>query len=288
VEDRPGWGELLALAAWLTTLVSIAEMVRYRKDRAEAAARSEAEAVRRRATEERLRIARELHDVVAHNMSLINLQAGVALHLIDQQPDQARASLAVIKDASKDALVELRSILGVLRQVDEEHELAPRSPTSGLAGLDDLVARAEAAGVDVRVDADDVEGIPGHVDLAAYRIIQESLTNVARHSDDTNPLVRVRRSQADLIVEVLDEGQPTTMAIMVDGPPSVFGGYGIAGMRERALALGGHLEAGPRPGQGFAVRAWLPLATDDAGDVETGGLRDHGGPEGRNDEETAR
>ncbi|HEY8547070.1 MAG TPA: histidine kinase [Acidimicrobiales bacterium] len=284
-DERPTWSVLLGLAAWLVTLISVSELVRSRRDRAAAAAASEAEAQRRRVTEERLRIARELHDVVAHNMSLISIQAGVALHLLDSKPEQARTSLSTIHQASKEALVELRSILGVLRQVDEpDDEAAPRAPTSGLARLDDLVARSQAAGLDVRLDADadDLAGLPGAVDLAAYRIVQESLTNVARHSDDTAPVVRLRRTADDLVVEVLDEGRPRNARDARDARGTRDGrgardardtretrdtpgggGYGIAGMRERAAAVGGRLEAKPRPGQGFAVRAWLPL-TDEA------------------------
>jgi signal transduction histidine kinase len=252
IDERPPWSEILGLAAWLITLISVSEVVRSRRDRAAASAVSTAEAQRRRITEERLRIARELHDVVAHNMSLISIQAGVALHLLDTKPEQARTSLTTIHQASKDALVELRSILGVLRQVDETDEGAPRRPTSGLDQLDELVGRSQAAGVDVRIEADDLAGLPGAVDLAAFRIVQESLTNVARHSDDAAPVVRLRRTPDELLVEVLDEGNPS------NGSPGG-GGFGIAGMRERAASLGGRLEAGRRPGRGFAVRAWLPL-----------------------------
>lgn len=280
-DERPTLAALVGLAAWLVTLVSLSEMWRYRRDRAESAALSQAEALRRRTTEERLRIARELHDVVAHNMSLISIQAGVALHLMDQQPEQARTSLTTIKQASKDALVELRSILGVLRQVDEAdegldgagvgaglsgvgpddaHDAAPRRPAPSLARLDDLLARSRAAGVAVRVELDADLAVPSHVDLAAFRIVQESLTNVARHSDDRSPLVRIRRDDGALTVEVLDEGTAPV------GPvTSAAGGYGIAGMRERAAAVGGRLDAGPRPGQGFAVRAALPFDEPDVG-----------------------
>jgi signal transduction histidine kinase len=257
--DRPTWGHVLGLGAWLITLIALSEMVRYRRDRAEAAARSHDEELRRRATEERLHIARELHDVVAHNMSLISIQAGVALHLLDKQPDQARESLSTIKDASKEALVELRSILGVLRQVDEPAEGAPRQPVPGLRRLEDLVERSRAAGVDVRLEVDDQLGtLPRQVDLAAFRIVQESLTNVAKHADDRAALVRLRVEGAGVAVDVLDEGSGVAPAGNDPG-----GGNGIVGMRERAAAVGGTLEAGPRPGRGFAVRAWLPMANGD-------------------------
>ena len=254
--DPPTLGGLLLLAAWLTVLVSVAETVRSRRDRARAAAESQAEAARRQATEERLRIARELHDSVAHSLSLINIQAGVALHLIDERPEQAHEALATVKQASKEALVELRSILGVLRQDDET---APRAPTPSLRRLDELVERAEAAGLDVRVDVDaDLDSLPRNVDLAAFRIIQESLTNVARHSDRPEATVRIRADNGTLAVEIADEGSGHRRPAATD--VSVPGGHGIVGMRERAASVGGRLDAGPRPGRGFAVRALLPLA----------------------------
>jgi signal transduction histidine kinase len=265
-EPRPNVVAQVVLAAWLVTLLAVSEAVRSRRDRARDAERLRAEALRRRLADERMRIARELHDVVAHNMSLISIQAGVALHLLDEQPDQARDSLGTIKQASKEALVELRSILGVLRSVDEEQDgavgegaddgeasSAPRAPVPGLARLDDLVARARSAGVDVRVDAAELGPLPREVDLAAYRIVQECLTNVVRHSGSATAVVRIEPFGGGLEVSVLDEGTGTV------GSP----GYGIAGMRERAASVGGRLEAGPRPGRGFAVRATLPLSGGD-------------------------
>lgn len=250
--SSPGWGEPIALAAWLIALLSVTELVRSRRDRARQIARSHAEELRRRTTDERLRIARELHDAVAHSMSLINIQAGVALHLMDEEPEQARTALTTIKGASKEALVELRSILGVLRQVDED---APRAPTPGLEHLDDLVSNAAASGIDVVVDVDGgLRDLPRNTDLAAFRIIQESLTNVARHSDVPEAVVRIRAHDGTLGLEILDEGSGTGAASEL---PS--GGNGIPGMRERAASVGGRLEAGPRRVRGFAVRAELPI-----------------------------
>ena len=250
--EAPELGQLLALAAWLVTLLTVMELVRSRRDRAREAARSRAEALERRASDERLRIAQELHDAVAHNISLINIHAGVALHLFDERPQQAREALSTIKQSSKEALVELRSILGLLRRADEG---APRTPTPSLAHLDELVARSNAAGLDVQTDiVGDVEHLPRNVDVAAYRIIQESLTNVARHADRPDAVVRVQAIDGALHVEVLDEGSGTRRPSDL---PS--GGNGIAGMRERATAIGGTFEAGPRPGRGFAVRARLPI-----------------------------
>ena len=167
--DPPKWGPSIALAAWLIALLSVSELVRSRRDRAAERARTHSEELRRRATDERMQIARDLHDAVAHNMSLINIQASVALHLMAEEPEQATRALTTIKAASKEALVELRSILGVLRQVDAD---APRSPTPSLVRLDDLVTTAEASGVDVTVDVDgdlshlprqtDARGVPDH------------------------------------------------------------------------------------------------------------------------------
>src|SRR5205085_9810860 len=173
--SRPG---AAGLAAWLLVLAGTGEMLRFRRGRAAARARTVEEEARRRTSEERLRIARDLHDVVAHNTSLINVRAGSALHLMDQQPERARSPLSAIKDASKETLVELRSVLGVLRQVDEA---APRTPAPGLGRLDEVVARATSAGLPVHVEVEGAaNGLPPGVDLAAYRIVQEAITNVTR------------------------------------------------------------------------------------------------------------
>ena len=250
--EAPGIGGVIALGAWLVTLLSTMELVRSRRERAREAERSRDEVLQRRASDERLRIAQELHDAVAHNISLINIHAGVALHLFDEQPQQARDALATIKQSSKEALVELRSILGLLRRADED---APRAPTPSLTRLDELVARSNAAGLDVQIDVQgDLDNLPRNVDVAAYRIIQESLTNVARHADRPDAVVRVRADADSVDVEVLDEGSGAGWT-----PELPSGGNGIAGMRERATAIGGSFEAGPRPGRGFAVRARLPI-----------------------------
>ena len=246
----PGLGHYVGLAAWTLVVLVAAEVLRARRERAMEADRSRVEEMRRQASEERLRIARELHDVLAHNISLINVQAGVALHLIDEQPDQARSALTAIKQASKDALGELRSVLDVLRR---GHEGAPRAPQAGLEQLDELVGRAAAAGLSVHVQTDGTNRpLPAGVDLAAYRIVQEALTNVTRHAASTTATVRVVYGNDDLVVEIDDDGRGASS----DPNGS---GTGIRGMRERAAALGGELEAGPRPGGGFRVRASLPL-----------------------------
>ena len=234
---------------WLLLVLVAAEVVMAGRQRRQAAERQRAEEARRRAGEERMRIARELHDVLAHNISLINVQAGVALHLMDEQPGQSRSALAAIKQASNDALGELRSVLDVLRQGDER---PPRSPASGLADLDRLVANAGATGLDVRTRVDgSPRALPAGVDLAAFRIVQESLTNVTRHAGPASASVLVRYGPEDLTVQVDDDGR---------GPAATGGnGNGIRGMRERVAALGGELTTGPRPGGGFRVKASLPL-----------------------------
>ncbi|HEX2315028.1 MAG TPA: histidine kinase dimerization/phosphoacceptor domain-containing protein, partial [Thermomonospora sp.] len=161
---------------WTVAVLTIAELVRMQSERAAEAERRHRERERRRASEERLRIARELHDVLAHNISLINVQAGVALHLMDERPEQARTALAAIKEASKEALTEMRSVIGVLRN---QGESAPRSPTAGLARLDELLDRARGAGLRVHAEIDPPPDVPlpAGPDLAAFRIVQESLTN---------------------------------------------------------------------------------------------------------------
>jgi signal transduction histidine kinase len=250
--DPPTLAEQLGLGAWLITLGAVVELVRTRRERAVEQARRDLERLQLQATDERLRIARELHDAVAHNMSLINIQAGVALHLMDDDPRLARDALTTIKSASKEALVELRSILGVLRGVDDD---APRAPAPSLQRLPDLVANAAASGVAVELEVDgDVSHLPRNTDLAAFRIVQESLTNVARHAGVPAAEVRVRARDGVLALEILDEGTGRNAH-----PDLPSGGNGIPGMQERALAVGGRLTAGPRPGRGFVVRAELPI-----------------------------
>ena len=200
------------------------------------------EEARRRATEERLRIARELHDALGHHLSLINVQASAALH----RPDPARTeqALTAIKQTSKETLRELRTTLNALRQ--------DGPPPPGLAGLGDLVTTAGRSGLEIRVDLAETRPLPPEVDLAAYRIVQEALTNVTRHAGATTAVVRVRPDHDDVLVEVEDDGA---------GAPGV-PGNGITGMRERAQALGGSLTAGPSPDGGFRVHARLPLRAE--------------------------
>ena len=248
-------------AAWfggmLVASLVLGEVVRGRRayleqveQRALEAERSREEEALRRAGEERMRIARELHDVLAHRISSINVQSGVGFHLLDRDPNEARAALLAINVASKQALQELRSTLGVLRQADEA---LPRAPTPGLSRLDEVVADSRAAGVDVRVEMSGVaDELPSSIDLAAYRIIQESLTNVVRHAKASHARVAVTQDTQAVDIEIEDDGQ---------GVPAGWGsagGHGMVGMRERVAALGGEFQAGPRKGGGFRVWARLP------------------------------
>jgi signal transduction histidine kinase len=252
----PSAGVTVGLAAWLLFLLAGSELIRNRRAYARASRqraieerRSAYEADRRRASEERLGIARELHDVVAHSLSLINVQAAVALELMDRRPEQARTALTAIKQASRDALVDVQSVLDTLRRPGEE---APLAPAPSLRDLADLVRRAEATGlaVDARVTAD-LTALPSGAGAAGYRIVQEALTNVVRHADASRVSVLIAEDGGALVIEVADDGP---------GRPGDVGN-GIRGMKERATALGGELTAGRQAGGGWRVRASLPLRT---------------------------
>jgi signal transduction histidine kinase len=198
--------------------------------------------------EERQRIARELHDVVSYGFATISVNAAVALNALDEQPQQALEALAAIKTASGEALRELRRILGALRPSDQD------APAPGLARLDALVASTTAAGVPTAVR---IHGrprtLPAAVDLAAFRVVQESLTNVLRYGGRVTAVVTIGYERDALTVNVVNDGEPLA------GPIGLGAGSGIAGMRERVRALGGYLEAAPRPGGGFCVDAHLPV-----------------------------
>ncbi len=260
-EPEPTSTGIFGLAGWLLVLATVAEIAHIRQQRM---IRTHEEEMRRRADEERRRIARELHDVLGHNISLISVQAGVALHLIDKQPEQARVALSVIRDASKETLRELRSVLDVLRQVDEE---APRAPSPSLATLSDLVSRASEAGLQVHPElSGDLKGLPASVDLTAFRIVQEALTNVIRHSGQSASSIHVMCNEQELTLRI-DNAVGSEAWRNEIGHGIEHGirlgiglGQGILGMQERATALGGVVEAGPRPDGGFRVFARLPLA----------------------------
>jgi signal transduction histidine kinase len=231
-----------AVAAHQESLAAIRE----RAQRAEESRDLEAQ---RRVTEERLRIARELHDVISHTISVINVQAGVAAHVMDQRPEQARAALNTITDASREALRELRGMLAVLRRVDEEEA---RSPAPGLADLGGLLGATRQAGLPVGLSmSGEARPLASAVELAAYRIVQESLTNALRYALGGSAEVTLNFELGQLTVEVSNTGKPT-------GEPIAGRGQGIIGMRERAAALGGTLEVRVRPEGGFRVLARLP------------------------------
>jgi signal transduction histidine kinase len=235
-------------------------------------ARAEEDA-RRQVSAERLRIARELHDVVAHTMATINVQAGVAAHVVAERPEAAADALAAIKTASRDGLRELRAILHVLRQADETDDGSPTQPAPGLAQLDGLVANTVAAGLATTVRSDgSPRPLSPAVDLTAYRIIQESLTNVIRHAGPATADVHLDYRDTVLRIQITDTGRGNLaaggyMASVLTGLAGLGGGHGITGMRERAASVGGELTAGPGPERGFLVTACLPL---DAAPAEPG------------------
>ncbi|MFJ3028444.1 histidine kinase [Curtobacterium sp. NPDC087080] len=291
--------------AWAAVTLSVAELVRVRLERVAERHRRRAAAEQERARDERVRIARELHDSVAHSMSLINLQAGVALHLGAALPEQTRSSLADIRDTSREALVELRTILGVLRSVDRpgrpgadgsdepdgsdasdesldsgplgrgpldgesSHGSADRHPVPGLDRLEDLVVRARAAGVDVTADVDgDRTLLDRTTDRTAFRIVQESVTNVMKHAPEHRARIAVRVAADVLELSVEDSPSPAHDT-SVDRTSPLLGpsGNGLIGMRERAAAVGGTLSAGPTSDGGWRVAARLPNTATATGRV---------------------
>ncbi|MFB8027167.1 MULTISPECIES: sensor histidine kinase [unclassified Streptomyces] len=248
--DGPApWSQEAFVTAWAVAVVAAAELLRVRREQWAAARAERAAAERRRADEERLRMARELHDVLAHSISVINVQAGVGLALLDADPEQARTALTTIKSASKEALGEVRQVLENLRAPGD----APRAPAPGLDRLPELVDQAAGAGLTVTVGTDGARGtVPPGTDLAAFRVVQEALTNVVRHSGSRTAHVRVTYGEGHLGLVVDDEGPAM-------GGDAGGSGNGLIGMRERAAALGGTIDAGPRPDGGFRVTAELPL-----------------------------
>jgi signal transduction histidine kinase len=233
---------LAAITAW-----TVGDSVRQRRQYA-AAQREQAEA--RAVQAERLRIARELHDMIAHSIGVIAIQAGMGRRVIDTQPAEARDALTAIEDTSRDTLAALRRMLGTLRRADPGTGPAPLDPTPGLADLDGLVARTRDAGlrVDVRWRGDR-RPLPPDIDLSAFRVIQEAVTNVIRHAGTEHCDVVVDQRTDSLAVEITDAGRGGGV-----GP-----GYGISGMRERVGLLAGEFEAGPRAEGGFRVAARIPV-----------------------------
>ncbi|WP_280370680.1 sensor histidine kinase [Nocardia wallacei] len=270
--------QAIGLLAWLSVLIAVAEGLRQRRavlvarrQRAEAArANEQAERARelarreQRATEERLAIARELHDVLAHSLSLINVQSSVALELLDRKPEQAATALTAIKQASRDALGEVHTLLRSIR-AGAQTVAAPFSPAVGVTDLDALLGPARAAGLTVRTEVRGTpQRLPAVLDGAAARIVQESLTNVLRHAPSAQAVVAVDFSPEMLVLSVENSPpsscpQLSTAAAPPESDPETNGGNGIPGMIERAHVLGGELTAAPKPDGGFLVRARLPI-----------------------------
>jgi signal transduction histidine kinase len=248
-ELLPLLNDVLRDVALLAVVVLLGETVRSRRERVQRAEEEREREAQRRVAEERLRLARELHDVMAHTVAVIAVQAGVAADVLDDAPEEARAALGTIRAASKDAMAELRATVGVLRQGEDG---APRAPSQGLGQLDELLAAAESGGVRVKLTVGgDQRPLPPAVDLAAYRILQESLTNVLRHAEASEVTLYLRYEADALVIGVVDDGRGGS-------PPE--DGHGLAGMRERAEAVGGRFRAGPRTEGGFQVYARLPVA----------------------------
>jgi signal transduction histidine kinase len=226
------------------------------RERAHHAERTREEEAERRVMEERLHIARELHDVLAQHVAVINVQAGVAAHVLETEPAQAREALAHIRQAGRSALEELRTTVGLLRQPNAQPDpvgadTAPE-PVPGLDRLPQLIASFTATGLKIEQYVEgEPRDLPAAVDLAGYRIVQEALTNVRKHAPDAGAVVRLAYRPGEFRVEVTDTG--------TSAPQHAAGtGHGLLGMRERALSVGGVFSAGPEPGSGFRVTAVLP------------------------------
>jgi signal transduction histidine kinase len=242
-----GW--IVSAGVMVVTFQMWQRSIREAEQRAEEAERTRDEAARRKAMQERLRIARELHDSLTHSISVIRVQAGVAVHLARKRGEEVPPALLAIQEAGADAARELRTTLSVLRSEED-------NDGSGLSQLDSLVARARAAGQPVTVTVTGAErALPPEVDQAAYRIVQEALTNVSRHAGQACASVHLHYTPGALAVQIDDDGtgSRTSTGSRPAGP-----GLGLIGMRERVTALGGRLRAGPRDGGGFQVRAEFP------------------------------
>ena len=258
-EGEATFSVLLAIAAWF-----VGDSVRVRRaytaglaEQEEQRARENLERAQRGVAEERLRIARELHDVVAHSLSVIAVQSGVGRHLIDERPEQAKQALAAVEKTSRSALDELRRMLGVLRREDSEGpDLTPAPGVSDLAALVEEI-RATGVPVELRIDEENLGELPPLVELSVYRIVQEALTNVVKHAPTSHASVELLRDTDELVIEVNDDGG-TDVPPYPSGPTE--GRHGIVGMRERVALFGGSLAAGPRPGGGFRVLARIPIS----------------------------
>ncbi len=253
-------------AAWMVG-ESMATRRKYLASLEERAALLEADRERKAeqaVIDERRRIAQELHDVVAHAMSVIAVQAGVGAHVIDANPAEARKSLVAIEATSREALKEMRRMLGVLREEGDARGLLTAGPKQG--EVDALIASVEAAGVPVtlRFEGEVNRSIPASVRLNGFRVLQEALTNVVKHAGKASAVVTVGRNPGIAWVEVVDDGRGLSAQPSSDGT-----GVGLAGMRERVALFGGRLEAGPRPGGGFRVAAYFPFEDPEAAGAPT-------------------
>ena len=262
-EGQATFSVLLAIAAWF-----VGDSVRARREytaglaeQAAQRARENVERAQRGVAEERLRIARELHDVVAHSLSVIAVQSGVGRHVIDARPEQAKQALAAVEKTSRSALDELRRMLGVLRRQESDGPDLSPAPSIGEVGALVEEIRSTGVPVELRIAYESLGELPPLVELSAYRIIQEALTNVVKHAPSARTVVEVRRDHDELVVEVTDDGGGTI-------PPYPSGTsenrHGIVGMRERAALFNGSLSAAPRPGGGFRVLARLPVDERDS------------------------
>jgi signal transduction histidine kinase len=272
LNDPAPWGEAVLGAVVMFVAWYVGRRLRLRSERAAELLREQAAEARRIVIEERTRIARELHDVVAHRVSLMTVQAGAAKAVAAEDPEGALRAMGAVEEAGRQALDELRHLLGVLRP---ETGLDGLGPQPGLADLPRLVEQTRGAGLEVSLATDGVPAeLPARVDLFAYRIVQEALTNVLKHAGPgARTEVRLGSDRNGIVIEVVDDGKGLEPPSAAAGPfrpadspvddrqdrrSGRSAGHGIVGMRERALLLGGTLEAGPRPGGGFLVVARLP------------------------------
>ena len=259
-DDPTGLPEIVATYVIFTAAWIVGDRIGARRtylseleDRAVQHEREREEHARRAAEEEQTRIARELHDIITHNVSVMTVQAAAARDVFDTQPSRAREALGSIESSGREALTELRRLLGRVRTGD-----GSLTPLPGLARLDDLISQVRSAGLDVELNVEgEPQELPAGVDLSAYRIVQEALTNTLKHAQASRATVLVKYAGDAVEVEVVDDGRG----------PSANGserGQGIIGMRERAALFGGRLRAGPAPGRGFSVKARIPLGEDKA------------------------
>jgi signal transduction histidine kinase len=257
------WGEAVFGGVALFVAWYVGRRLRLRAERAAELLREQAAEARRIVTEERTRIARELHDVVAHRVSLMTVQAGAARAVAAEDPEASLRAMGAVEEAGRQALDELRHLLGVLRP---ETDLDGLGPQPGLADLPRLVEQIRGAGVDVSLATDGVSGeLPARVDLFAYRIVQEALTNVLKHAGPgAHSEVRLGTDRSGIVIEVLNDGRGAVVMPGSGAAQDSARGHGIVGMRERARLLGGTLDAGPRPGGGFGLVAHLPTGTEPA------------------------